>query len=266
MHSIRHPGEMTFESEGDFFTVVLTPVPMLEARVGCDNMQVFDAAAGTIFVNPANVESHTRWSTVREDLMIGYEPGQLGILAEQEFDQTDLKLEPPAFGHIDRRALTISHLLKEELASQAASELYIDSLITVFGVHVIRYYSGAGRASSRSKRAGGLPPKSARQVQEYLRENLSRRVSIAELAKLCELSPSRFIAAFTKTFGEPPHRYLLKLRLAFAVELLVSTELPIAQIAQTSGFSSQSHLTTTMRKHRRVTPAQLRTRPDKPPT
>ncbi|WMT92584.1 AraC family transcriptional regulator [Pelagibacterium sp. H642] len=249
---------MTFKSDGDFFAIVFSPVPQLEARLGSDKMYVFDAPVGTLIVNPANVESGNRWNTVRENLTVGYEPGQLAMLAEQEFGQQNLKLEPPAFGHVDRRALAISHLLKDELASRTPSELYIDSLITVFGIHMIRHYSGGGRAIPRSKSVGGLSPKSARQVQEYLREKLSSRVSIAELARLCELSPSRFIVAFTNTFGEPPHRYLLKLRLAFAVELLASTDLPIAQIAPASGFSSQSHLTTTMRKHRGVTPAQLR--------
>lgn len=114
-------------------------------------MQVFDAPVGTLIVNPANVESGNRWNTVRENLTVGYEPGQLAMLAEQEFGQAGLKLEPPAFGHVDQHALAISHLLKDELASKTASELYVDSLITVFGIHMIRHYSGAGRASSRSK-------------------------------------------------------------------------------------------------------------------
>ncbi|WP_234836151.1 helix-turn-helix domain-containing protein [Sinorhizobium meliloti] len=67
-----------------------------------------------------------------------------------------------------------------------------------------------------------------------------------------------FIQAFTKTFGESPHKYVLRLRLNFAEELLVESVLSIAEIAHLSGFSDQSHLTVTMSKHRNRTPRQVR--------
>jgi AraC family transcriptional regulator len=51
---------------------------------------------------------------------------------------------------------------------------------------------------------------------------------------------------------------LINLRLAAAERLLGESDLSIAAVAYASGFSSQSHLTTTMRKYKNLTPAQLR--------
>ncbi|WEX09531.1 AraC family transcriptional regulator [Chelativorans sp. AA-79] len=50
----------------------------------------------------------------------------------------------------------------------------------------------------------------------------------------------------------------MNLRLSFAEKLLVETEMTIAEVAYLSGFSSQSHLTSAMRRYKKVTPALIR--------
>jgi len=105
---------------------------------------------------------------------------------------------------------------------------------------------------------GGLSAKSARRVEEYLREHFTKKVHVAELAAVAGISPNHFIVRFSKTFGMPPHRYLINLRLDFAEKMLVEGEIPIAEIAYLTGFSDQSHLATTMKRYRGRTPTELR--------
>ncbi|MDX8446057.1 AraC family transcriptional regulator [Mesorhizobium captivum] len=107
---------------------------------------------------------------------------------------------------------------------------------------------------------GGLSANRARQVKEFLGQNFSRKLSLAEMAAVCGLSPYHFVRAFSKTFGVSPHQYVLGLRLDFAERLLADRRMSITDIADLSGFSSQSHLTTTMKKYRHVTPLQVRER------
>ncbi|SFP71752.1 AraC-type DNA-binding protein [Mesorhizobium sp. NFR06] len=107
---------------------------------------------------------------------------------------------------------------------------------------------------------GGLSIRATRQILQFLNENFSRKLSLAEMAAVCELSPYHFVRAFSKTFGASPHQYVLVLRLDFAEELLADKRLSITDIADLSGFSSQSHFTTTMKKYRHVTPLQVRER------
>ena len=107
---------------------------------------------------------------------------------------------------------------------------------------------------------GGLSARHTQKVQRFLSDNFSRKLSLAEMAAVCGLSPYHFARAFSKTFGMSPHRYILVLRLDFAEKLLVETSMSITDIADLSGFSSQSHFTTTMKKYRQMTPLQARAR------
>ncbi|BAV47577.1 transcriptional regulator [Mesorhizobium loti] len=105
---------------------------------------------------------------------------------------------------------------------------------------------------------GGLSAHSARKVQEFLDQNFTRKLALAEMAAVCGLSSYHFVRAFSRTFGVPPHQYVLDLRLDFAERLLAESHMTIADIAHLSGFSSQSHFTTVMKKYRHVTPLQAR--------
>ncbi|MBZ9892079.1 MULTISPECIES: AraC family transcriptional regulator [Mesorhizobium] len=105
---------------------------------------------------------------------------------------------------------------------------------------------------------GGLSVRAASRVRQFLDENFTRKLALAEMAAVCGLSPYHFVRAFSRTFGMPPHQYVLGLRLDFAERLLADSGMTIADIAHSSGFSSQSHFTTVMKKYRQMTPLQAR--------
>ena len=95
-------------------------------------------------------------------------------------------------------------------------------------------------------------------MERYVQDNLARRISVAELASQACLSPSHFHALFKDSLGLTPHQYLLKARLDHASRLLRSSSLPLVRIAEECGFSSQSALTTAMRRYLGLTPKGLR--------
>ncbi len=257
VHSIRPPGEHTFRVMGHFMSVMLAPAPGMRAARDSDKVQEFDAQAGMLAVIPANSENYVAWSSTRENLCVALTPENLLELAAREFGAGSVELQPPRFGTVDPKALHIAQLLKAELAQpDAPNELYVNSLITVFGIHILRNHSELRKPMPTMR--GGLSIRSARRVKEFLDENFTRKLSVAELAAVSGLSPRHFIHAFTKTFGEPPHQYLVRRRLAFAEELLVKGDLTIVEVAHLSGFSDQSQLTTTLKKYRQVTPMQMR--------
>ncbi|CAN7363946.1 helix-turn-helix transcriptional regulator [Mesorhizobium sp. LjRoot246] len=118
--------------------------------------------------------------------------------------------------------------------------------------------SGANSRQPTLNAKGGLSVRSTRRVQEFLDKNFTRKLALAEMAAVCGLSPYHFMRAFSRTFGVPPHQYVLDLRLDLAEKLLADRRMTIADIAHSCGFSSQSHFTTAMKKYRQVTPLQLR--------
>lgn len=257
VHSIRPPGSQTFLSENHFAAVMLAPSPKISGAFAGDKLETFDAPLGMLVINPANVESRTIWSSTRENLVVGIRRESMLALAEQEFGAGTAELQTVPFGTVDPAALSLAQMLRDEVArSDQANELLIDSVITIFGIHLLRKYADSRGRPTRVR--GGLSEYGARRVRDFIENNFARKLSVADLAAVCDLSPGHFLQAFTKTFGEPPHKYLLLRRLDAAEKLLCETGMTISEVAYMSGFSSQSHLTSTMRRYRHVTPAQLR--------
>ncbi|MEZ2221749.1 helix-turn-helix domain-containing protein [Rhizobium sp. RCC_161_2] len=257
IHSIRNPGSQTFLAKEHAVGIVLSPAPRLRASLGSDRITEYDAPVGCVVINPAGVDSSLAWSETRKNLVVAIPPETLSELALQELDLANVELEPPAFGTVDLRALDVARRISVELTGKATpNELYLDSLVTLFGVHLLRTYASPMKQLPPPR--GGLSAKSARRVEEYLREHFTQKVHVAELAAVAGISPNHFILRFARTFGMPPHRYLINLRLDFAEKLLIDGEIAIAEIAYMSGFSDQSHLATTMKRYRGKTPTELR--------
>ncbi len=207
-------------------------------------------------VAPAGMECRAEWSAPIESVVVALSPDSMRDLAGHEVDRPDVEIRP--INHeIDNAALQFATMIKAELSRpEHGNELYLDSLITLLGVHVLRNYSSAVKRPKRVD--GGLSTIAAHRVREYLHEHFRRKLTISELAATCGLTPGYFTQAFVRTFGSPPHRYVLELRLDFAERLLAGTDMPVAEIAFLSGFSSQSHLTNTMKTRRNKTPSEFR--------
>lgn len=101
-------------------------------------------------------------------------------------------------------------------------------------------------------------PLDLERLDDYVTKHLARRITVAELAQVACLSPSHFHAQFKERVGLTPHQYLLRQRLDRAARLLRETDLPLVRVAGECGFSSQSALTTAMRRYLGLTPGSLR--------
>lgn len=95
-------------------------------------------------------------------------------------------------------------------------------------------------------------------VLKYIREHLADDLPAPLLARMADLSLAHFRRLFLEAMGVPLHRYILAARIEQARTLLTMTSLPIVQIAQDCGFSSQSHLTASFRAAHAATPAEFR--------
>lgn len=97
-------------------------------------------------------------------------------------------------------------------------------------------------------------------VLAYIREHLNEPLAVPMLADMAGVSVAHFRRLFQDAMGSPPHRYILATRLEQARKLLSMTPLPISQISDECGFSSQSHFTACFRAAHASTPADYRNR------
>lgn len=95
-------------------------------------------------------------------------------------------------------------------------------------------------------------------VLDYIQENYMHPVQVEKMAKLCNMSYSYFSRFFRHCMGQTFSDYLLYVRLMEAEKLLMTTSRSISQIALDTGFSTSSYFITQFKKHRNITPKQLK--------
>jgi AraC-like DNA-binding protein len=95
-------------------------------------------------------------------------------------------------------------------------------------------------------------------ITSYFSFHLSEPLSIQDMARRANLSPSRFRELFKQEFGIPPHQFLLGLRIQHAQELLETTELAQDKIAVYCGFSDVHHFSKMFRKNVGQSPGNYR--------
>lgn len=106
----------------------------------------------------------------------------------------------------------------------------------------------------------GLPDQKLTLVTHYIQTHLDEPLALDTLANVINISASYFLTRFKQSTGLAPHQYVMSQRLEQAKRLLVQTQLPIAEIANETGFADQSHLTRLMRRHTGLTPKLIRDR------
>jgi AraC family transcriptional regulator len=121
---------------------------------------------------------------------------------------------------------------------------------------LLRLNAGTVRAEPPTR--GGLAGWQRRLVAQYIEENLSEQISLAELAELAQLSVFHFSRAFKQSFGMPPHRYHTSRRIERAKILLAKPNQSVTEIAFDMGFSDTSSFTATFRKSAGRTPTEYR--------
>jgi AraC family transcriptional regulator len=131
----------------------------------------------------------------------------------------------------------------------------VEAISRALAIRLLTAYAVTPRTSAIR---GGLSRPALRRVLEFIDSNLDQSLTLKDLAQLSGLSVDHFARAFRESTGAPPHRYLVGRRLNHARQLLERTDRPIADIAQTLGFTDQSHLTNLFRRYFGATPARAR--------
>ena len=154
------------------------------------------------------------------------------------------------------RALTteLAQRIRRHILRSDVSNEYLKAMCMVLLVEMMRLPT-THRSTGRGERLDG---DTLRSVLTYIDANLDSELTVEALARLSGVVTHRFSRAFKSMVGETPHRFVLNRRVETARSLLQTTSIPIAEIAYATGFSSQSHMTTTLRRQIGITPAQLR--------
>jgi AraC-like DNA-binding protein len=143
-------------------------------------------------------------------------------------------------------ASSLAHLLETaRRALDSDREAAKASLVTASYIlqSEIERHSGAN-----GSRPAALAGWQMARVRAFIEENLHRNIGAEDLSTVARRSRGHFSRSFKQTFGEPPHAYVVKRRLARACHLMLTGSGSLSEIALSVGFSDQAHLSRRFRR------------------
>jgi AraC family transcriptional regulator len=155
----------------------------------------------------------------------------------------------------DEKIEHIALAIKAELEEQDRQDrMCAEALGLVLAAQLLKRY---GRAHSNRVRRG-LTHRQEQRAKDFILQNLTKDLSLTELAAVTGISPSHFRVLFKQSVGLPVHKYVIKCRVEHAVGLLSKGRAKLSDVALNSGFADQSHMSRCMRRVIGLTPAEVK--------
>jgi len=95
----------------------------------------------------------------------------------------------------------------------------------------------------------------------FMSERLAEPLTLARIAEVAKLSPSRFNAVFRRETGSAPLAHFQRLRLQKARALLERTQLGIAEVGRAVGYDDPLYFSRVFRKATGLAPRDWRRNP-----
>jgi AraC-like DNA-binding protein len=145
-------------------------------------------------------------------------------------------------------------LLKAGDHEGCSSDVFLDGIAAAIVTRILNGHSAASSPSART----GLVKWRLKRVQEFIEGQLSEPLTLQDLASSAGLSRMHFAAQFRAATGMRPHEYLVRRRIEHAQEALLTTGMPLVEVALSVGFQTQAHFTTVFRRFLGETPGRWR--------
>ena len=103
-----------------------------------------------------------------------------------------------------------------------------------------------------------LPTHNIQQILVYIRENLTNDLRIEDLAGMACITKDHFTRVFKSIVGMPPCEFIIRKRIERAQLLLLTTDLPVNQITDQTGFKTTAYFCRIFKKYTSFTPEEYR--------
>jgi AraC family transcriptional regulator len=164
------------------------------------------------------------------------------------WDSDDVSLLDYAMKFGDNELSFLGSKIYQELNNiDDFSSIVLESMTNELLVHTIR-----------NTRNSKHFPKWLNLAFEILNDRFDEDITVSEIALTIGVHPVHLARTFRKYFGSSPGEYLRTLRIEFASNLLLNSNLPLVEVSLRSGFSNQSYFTSSFRKVRGMTPNKFR--------
>ena len=151
----------------------------------------------------------------------------------------------------------LHYSLLQAAKKRAPDKLEMDSMVMEILEEVLSRFTNYEKPQALPVRLKKHHLVTIENAKKYLNENLTKNISLEELAKHCCISPFHFSRIYKIFTGYSVYQYLQLMRLKHA-EMLLSTALPVADIAFQSGFNSIDYFSAAFKKQYNSSPSSFR--------
>jgi AraC family transcriptional regulator len=249
------PEEVVFPENAIHIYTDMPSEYVVEARIN-GRLQKSSLVAGHSLIIPRGTAYWQSDNYKSKGITLGFHSGFLARTLGESIDGgcLELQVQFPAF---DPLVYQIGLALKAELEqNRHSTRLYAESAATFLVTHLFHHYA-LGKQKEKIT-TSGLPRYKLQQVVDYIHANLECDLGLTQLADLAQMSLSHFSRLFKQSTGYSPHQFVIKCRVERARELLLKSDLSIADITYKVGFANQGHLTNHFKRLLGVTPKVVR--------
>ena len=231
----------------------------------CIDLETFTVKKGDIcLILPGQL--HSIDVTKNSTLKISMIQFPLSLISSCCNDDTEAFLEPiargeqvipwlvtPKYGWYDAFLQCLEETFQLQTFYPAAYPLGIKSkLFQLF--YILFYNEPAVKPKSRPQKS----IQKTKQIICYIMEHYNEHLTTSQMAEVCDFSESHFMKFFKSTIGITFTECVNSYRLSRASRLLLSDNMPIADIARLCGFDNISYFNRLFKRKYKITPTELR--------
>lgn len=97
-----------------------------------------------------------------------------------------------------------------------------------------------------------------KKVHEYIYDNYGKKISLSEISNLINMSPVTFNRFIKKRTGRTFITYLNDVRISFAVQFLIDSNLSVSEIGYKCGFNNIANFNRIFKKSKKCTPREYK--------
>jgi len=210
------------------------------ARITCrvaGDAFVHEARVGAVGICPAGADTFCQGDGSIRNLVVSIDPAALALAAAE--DNVRVPQITERLSGEDHGLCKIARTLAAECADGFPNgALYWNDVAASFVSSFLARHTSSAATGTRSV----LSEHVLTSIRDFVHANLDGPIEVDALARIAGLSAFHFSRTFARSVGVTPHRYVMRLRLKRARELLREDRLSFAAVAAETGFADQSHL------------------------
>ena len=210
------------------------------------------APVGSLAICPAGIDCAADAEESANAIVVLVDPGHLSLAAAED-STLDVHLHE-RWLDFDQPLFDLARtLMLESARGYPDGALFWHTIANEFIAGLITRHGSKPNSEVRGRLGGAV----LKRIRSYILDHIDEHIDVIALADIAGRSPFHFSRVFARSVGVTPHRYVVHIRLQRAVELVREGRCGLAEIAASSGFADQSHLSRWVRRVHGVSLTQL---------